>query len=185
MINMNKKGFATAIVDFYATLAIVLIIIIFFVVLHFKTEQSTYNVTGEQIGLDATQIALLYAQTPVETSKGTMTFAEFLVLAAEDEELEEEFETKTLEFFGYEYMEKIQTITSVTIALSRQGNTEEIISYDARDIFTKFSQLCTAPSCFLLLLTSGDDTVIGSGEITIPLPTPGDFSLITVQTYSQ
>ncbi len=183
---MNKKGFATAIVDFYATIAIVLIIIVFFVVLHFKTEKSTYEVTGEQIGLDATQIALLYAQSPVETSLGTMTFAEFLAKTAEDDSLKKEFEEKTLEFFTYEYMEKIQTLTSITISASRRGNTEEIISYDARDIFTKFSQSCTATPClFLLMLTSGDDTVIGSGQITIPLPTPGEFAYITVQTYSQ
>lgn len=182
---MNKKGFATAIVDFYATLAIVLIIIIFFVVLHFKTEKSTYNVTGEQLGLDATQIALLYAQSTVETSLGTMTFAEFLTKTAEDDSLKKEFEEKTLEFFTYEYMEQIQTLTSVIISVSQQGNSEEIFSYDTRDIFTKFAQSCTSSYCLILALTSGDDTVIGSDEITIPLHIPGDFALITVQTYSQ
>ncbi len=182
---MNKKGFATAIVDFYATIAIVLIIIIFFVVLHFKTEKSTYEVTGEQIGLDATQIALLYAQSTVETSLGTMSFAEFLVKAAEDDSLNKEFETKTLEFFTYDYMERIQTLTSVTISVSQQGKSKEMFSYDARTIFTKFLQSCTKPWCMIFLLTSGDNTITGSGQITIPLHTLGEFALITVQTYSQ
>ncbi len=81
-------------------------------------------------------------------------------------------------------MEKLQTVTSVTISVSQEGNSKEIFSYDARTIFTKISQSYAGPGALLLLLLSGEDTVVGSGQITIPLQTPGDVALITVQTYS-
>ncbi|MFA6888278.1 MAG: hypothetical protein WC254_02170 [Candidatus Woesearchaeota archaeon] len=182
---MNKKGVATALVDFYVTVLIIMVIIIFFFALHFKTEKSIINVTGEEIGLDATQIALLYAQTPIETSIGRMTFGEFLAKVADDETLQEEFTTKTEEFFTIELMEKLQTLISVTITVSCDGDSKEIFSYDARTIFTKFSQSYTGPGMLLLQLTSGDNTIFGSGQIIIPLQTPGEVALITVQTYSQ
>lgn len=169
---MNKKGFATAIVDFYATLAIVLIIIIFFVVLHFKTEKATTTVTGEHIGLDATQIALLYAQATVETSLGRMSFAEFLIKAAEDKTLQKEFTTKTEEFFDSICTKQPEHILYVTIDLVIPDNEERILTYVPCKSLSFNENACTA----------SPESCSSWSNVQIPLKNPKSYVLINIRT---
>lgn len=163
---MNKKGVATALVDFYVTVLIIVVIIIFFFVLHFKTEKATLDVTGEHIGLDATQIALLYAQSTVETSLGTMSFAEFLVKAAEDETLQDELKILTENFFTayttklpYRLFWKITCIQDGDEDTILTGNTYNIISVVKGEYGAHFS-------------------------IILPMPNPGDIIKIEISTLS-
>ncbi len=161
---MNKKGVATALVDFYVTVLIIVVIIIFFFVLHLKTEKATLNVTGEQIGLDATQIALLYAQTPVETSLGTMSFAEFIILAATDDTLKDELKKLTENFFTA-YTTKLPYKLSWKITCIQNGNEDTILKGDNYNINSVVKGEISAPS-----------------SIFLPMPKPGDIIQIEIST---
>ncbi len=154
----NKKGIDTGLVDFFSTTIIVLIIVIFFFAVKLKTEKVTNTTTGEELGIDATRIALLYAQTPVETSKGTMTFGKFIGSVAADAFLEEEFSTLTNEFFNLQ----MQTGASLTITLTQNDNEKELVSIEN---YAYRNYVDTA-----------------QGEITVPLQKPGDFAIIIIQT---
>lgn len=154
----NKKGIDTGLTDFYSTIVIVLIIVIFFFALKIKAEKVTKTITGEELGLDATQIALLYAQTPVMTSHGEMTFGEFLGIVAVDASLEEELSTLTNEFFNLQ----MQSGASITIFLMQNSQDKELLSIEN------------------YAYTSYADTA--NGKLLLPLSTPGDFAKIVVQT---
>lgn len=163
---MNKKGVATALVDFYVTVLIIIVIIIFFFVLHFKTQQSTINVNGEQIGLDATQIALLYAQTPVETSQGTMRFAEFIILAATDDTLQDELKDLTENFFTA-YTTKLPYRLSWKITCIQDGDEDTILTGNTYNI---------------LSVVKGEYGAHFS--IILPMPNPSDIIKIEISTLS-
>ena len=131
---------------------------IFFFALKIKAERVTNTITGEELGIDATQIALLYAQTPIETSQGTMTFAEFIGLVAADASLEEEFITLTNDFFNLQ----MQTGASITVTITKNAEDRELLSLEN------------------YAYTSYANTALG--EIIIPLQNPSDVAKITIQT---
>lgn len=153
--------------DFYSTIIIVLIIVIFFFALKIKAEKVTNTITGEELGLDATQVALLYAQTPVETSKGTMTFAEFIGIVVADASLEEELQKKTEEFFTpYKSVLPYQLGWKIIAIQSESEST--LVSSSNYNVISAAKAAFSAPQTLLL-----------------PLPNPGDFiriEIITVTT---
>ncbi len=162
-ILQNKKGIETGLTDFYATIIIFLIILIFFFVLQIKTNTSTYHITGEELSFDATQIALVYAQSYVATSKGEMTFADFAALAAADSSLEKELQEKTEQFFS-----------SFNTALSIQ------LAWKINSVESENKQTLVSANNY-------DEFIIGKGSIgaaetvEIPLQNPGDFVEIKIQ----
>lgn len=163
-------------VDFYATIAIILVVIVFFLILHYKTAKVTNTITGEELGLDANRIALLYAQTPVETSLDTMTFAEFLIAAAEDDALQEEYVTATKQYF-----DEIQEKTLVTIVVIRNVGGEE-----EADVFIEpsygFFDMYTGPGWILVAISGGGDAYSIPSSVRIPLHDPDNYALIQIQT---
>lgn len=125
----NRKGEGSVLVDYGATVFIVLIILIFFFLLKIKDADAIYKITGEQIGIDATTIALVYAQTPVETSQGTMTFAKFLEHVADDSTLKDELVTKTEEYFSNYCYEKSGRYIDVEIIFMKNKVEEGSIPF--------------------------------------------------------
>ncbi len=163
-------------VDFYATIAIILIVIVFFLILHYKTAKLTNTITGEELGLDANRIALLYAQTPVETSLGTMTFAAFLVTAAEDDALQEEYVTLTENYF-----ETLQEKTLVTVDVITSNDGEEEKTTLLEPPLQIREAVCVKVP--LLLLLSGCGSYYSTpSSVRIPLHDPDNYALIQVQT---
>lgn len=160
----NRKGIETGLSDFYATIVIFLIILVFFFVLKIKVDRMQYSVTGQELSLDATQLALVYAQSPVETSLGKITFGDFIALAASDTNLHSELETKTQEFFT-NYRGPLRYGIGWKIIIL-QGKEEEVIITDKTYSYFSKGQL-SAPN-FLLL----------------PLQKPGDFIKIEISIYS-
>ena len=157
-------------VDFYATIAIVLVIVVFFFALKIKAEKVTKTITGEELGLDATQIALLYAQTPIETSQGTMTFAAFIGLAAADALLEKELQEKTKEFFTV-YADVLSYQLGWKIIAIQSESESTLVSSSNYNVISAAKAAFSAPQIILL-----------------PLPTPGDFiriEIITVTTSAE
>lgn len=160
-------------IDFYSTIVIVLIIVIFFFALKIKAEKVTNTITGEELGLDATQIALLYAQTPVETSKGTMTFGEFIGVVAKDTSLKDEFITATTTHFN-----ALQQKTYVTIVLIQ--NDQSIVLIEPEYGF--FDRYVGPGFLLYYVFMSGGDAYSTPSDVTIPLHTPNDSAKIYVQT---
>ncbi|MBI5072533.1 hypothetical protein HZA99_01815 [Candidatus Woesearchaeota archaeon] len=160
----NKKGIETGLSDFYATIVIFLIILVFFFVLKIRVDQTQYSVKGEQLSLDATQIALVYAQSHVETSDGKMTFADFIARAAADKTLTSELEEKTKEFFmGYKDVLDYGLHWKI---VTLQNNEEEVLITDHSYSYFSKGQL-GAPTVLLL-----------------PLQNPGDFIKIEISIYA-
>lgn len=163
-------------VDFYATIVIILIIVVFFLILHYKTAKVENTITGEELGLDANRIALLYAQTPTETSLGTMTFAEFLVAAAEDETLREEYVAATESYFA-----GISEDVVVTIVLITNTNGEE----EATVLVEPPLQIREAACVKIPLLLFVSNVCEGystPSSVRIPLHDPTNYALIQIQT---
>lgn len=163
-------------VDFYATIAIILIVIVFFLILHYKTAKVENTITGEELGLDANRIALLYAQTPVATSLGRMTFAEYLITAAEDETQQEAYITATEKYF-----EELQEETLVTIeVITRKEDEEEKTTLLEPPLQVREAVCVKVP---LLLLSSWCGQVYSiPSSVRIPLHDPQNYALIQVQT---
>ncbi len=163
-------------VDFYATIAIILIVIVFFLILHYKTAKVENSITGEELGLDANRIALLYGQTPIATSLGRMTFAEYLITAAEDDTRQEAYIAATEKYF-----EELQEETLVTIVvITQEDGGEEKTTLLEPPIQIREVICVKVP---LLLLSSGCDQVYsGPSSVRIPLHDPHNYALIQVQT---
>lgn len=157
----NKKGIETGLTDFYSTILIFLIILVFFFVLQIKTEKMQYSITGEELALDATQIALVYAQSPVETSLGDMTFTNFMQHAIGSQEREEELVSLTNTYF-----QKIQKETAVTLAVVEEEQTRVILE----------------PMPGLIQFMSQGKTYSAPSHLLIPLQKPGDYVRIEIQT---
>lgn len=172
----NKKGIETGLSDFYATIVIFLIILVFFFVLKFKIDSIQYSLTGEQLSLDATQLALVYAQSSVETSLGNMTYGEFISTVANDASLETEFTISTIAFF-----QSLEEKTHVAIVIVRDQKVKAFISP-----VPAFINIDTNPA--LLLLITGLIIDVGYNDATtvrVPLQNPNDYALIFVQTKSK
>ncbi len=99
----NKKGteFSTAIVDFYATITILAIIVVFFFIMHVSSNEMRFTLKDQEVtyAIDMTRFARIFVQSDVETTKGKMTFAEFIVAAAEDDSLQKELDILTKSYF--------------------------------------------------------------------------------------
>lgn len=162
-LKRNKKGIETGLVDFYGTIVIALIIILFFFILHFRGEKISYGISGVTYNLDSTQIALLYAQTDIESSKGNMTFSEFIAFVAEDKGLEDELSTLTKEYLDNYCEDVLNNVISIKITLRQDDKEKEIMRYTA----------CSMNSIYLKEVS---DTVL------LPLQKPGDFIQITIIT---
>jgi hypothetical protein len=104
-VKFNKKGaeFATALADYWAAILIVMLVVFFFFLAHIASDQVEFTLKEQEAtyGLDATRLGLVFAYSNVETSKGTMSFAEFIVMAAEDERLRGELNTLVNNYFSY------------------------------------------------------------------------------------
>lgn len=163
----NKKGVAAGIVDFYAAVFIVLIIIAFFFIMGIRADKIMWNIHGESLALDATQIALLYAQSTVNTSQGTMTIAEFLDAVSQNNALEEELEKLTKSFFEA-YATKLPYGLSVKIIFVQNDDEDSVFYYENYDT-SKVSR--------------GAD-ISPASELLLPLRTPEAFAAINVRTVS-
>ena len=163
-------------VDFYATIAIILIVIVFFLILHYKTAKVENTISGEELGLDANRIALLYAQTPMETSLGTLTFAAFLVAAAEDDALQEEYVALTENYF-----EELQEEALVTIVVIRNTNGEEEAAVLIEPNYG-FFDMYAGPGWLLVAISGAGDAYSTPSSVRIPLHDPNNYALIQVQT---
>ena len=162
----NKKGFATALVDFYATVIIVLIIVVFFFVLHAAGQKVTFSIQDAEdtYGLEASQIALLYTETPVETSQGTMDFGTFASIAATDQTIQDEFSSLTKQFFDHYCSSVLDTVVSAEIYLVKNQQEQQILRHTACNELTIYAT--SSPPSSLLL----------------PLQKPGDFIRIDIRT---
>lgn len=173
-------------VDFYATIAIILIVIVFFLILHYKTAKVTNTITGEELGLDANRIALLYAQTPVATSLGRMTFAEYLITAAEDETRQEAYIAATEKYF-----EELQEAALVTIVIIRNVDGEEKAevliepSYFRQALSTVQERCKNLEHATIQILEAcylAGEGYSAPSQARIPLHDPNNYALIQVQT---
>lgn len=172
----NRKGEGSILLDYGATVFIVLVIVIFFFFLSIKSENAVYDVTGEQIGLDATQLALIYAQTPVETSLGEMTFAEFLVVAGEESIIEQEYVTATEKYFS-----ETQPDSYVTIVIMSAVDEEEQWRVLVEP-YLGFFETYRGPGWIVLALTSGGDVYSAPSLVRVPFHNPEMYGIIQVQT---
>ncbi len=163
----SKKGISAAIVDFYAALFIFLFILLSFFVMGIRADKITWDVHGESLMLDATQIALLYAQTTVKTSQGDMTVAAFLDAVAQDDSLEGELEGLTKQFFDA-YAKKLPEGLSVKIIFIRDEDEDDILYYENYDA---------------LAVGRGAD-ISPASNVLIPLRSLGNFAQIDVRTVS-
>lgn len=163
----SKKGVSAAIVDFYVALFIFLFILLSFFVMGIRTDKITWDVHGESLALDATQIALLYAQTTAKTSHGNMTIAAFLAAVARDDLLEGELEELTKQFFDA-YAKKMPDGLSVKIIFIRDEDEDDILYYENYDALAVGRGVDISPASNLL----------------IPLRSTGDFARIDVRTVS-
>ncbi len=151
-------------VDFYATVVIVLIIIIFFFALKWKVDKMTTSITGEELGFDATQLGLLYVQAHVETSKGTLSFRDFIPLTIKDDKLKKELEEKTNAFFRLHHQN-----TGIGVAwkiITIQGTKEE--------------ELASGKTYSIISVAKGGMSAPAS--LLLPQPKPGDFIRIELTT---
>ncbi len=163
----SKKGIAAGIVDFYAAVLIFLVILFFFFVMGIRSDKITWDIHGESLSLDATQIALLYAQSTVDTSQGTMTIAEFLDAVAQNDALEQELEKLTKTFFDT-YATKLPYGLSVKIVFLHDDDEDSLLYYENYDS-SKVSR--------------GAD-ISPASKLLLPLRTAGDFAQIDVRTVS-
>ncbi len=163
-------------VDFYATIAIILVVIVFFLILHYKTAKVENTITGQELGLDANRLALLYAQTPVVTSQGRMTFAEFLITAAEDDTRKKAYVTATEKYF-----DGIQEDALVTIVVIKNIDGEE-----EADVLIEpnygFFDMYAGPGWILVAISGAGDAYSIPSSVRIPLHDPNNYALIQVQT---
>jgi hypothetical protein len=100
----DKKGaFESALVDFYAAVAIILIVFIFFFFLHFMSGEMKFSLAEQEASyaLDSTRLALIYLQSDVETSRGPMSIGEFIAEVAEDTSLRTELDAHTKDYFSF------------------------------------------------------------------------------------
>ena len=148
----------------------------FFLILHYKTAKVTNTITGEELGLDANRLALLYAQTPVETSLGTMTFAQFLVAAAEDDTLQEEYVDLTENYFAGIQEEALVTIDVIT---QEEGGEEKTTLLEPPLQIRE--AICVKVPLFLLS-SSCNQVYSAASSVRIPLHDPNNYALIQVQT---
>jgi len=166
---MNKKGFSTGLVDFYATLAILLIIILFFFLINFQSEKITFSIKEQEqtYALEANNVALLYSQSEADTSKGTMNFAELIAMTAEDNSLKGELEELTTDFFDA-YAKKLDYGLSVKIVLIQNDNEDSLFYHENYDTSSTWRGADISPATKLI----------------IPLRKQGDFARVEVRTVS-
>ncbi len=133
-----------------------------------------YSVTGQELSLDATQVALVYAQSPVETSLGTMTFTAFIEQVIGDPEKEAELVTLTETYF-----QNIQQQTAVTLAVVQNGETRVLL-----EPTPGFFENYIGPGWLLVQLASPRKTYSAPSHVLIPLQNPNDYVRIEIQTIS-
>ncbi len=154
-------------IDFWSVIVIVLIIIIFFFALKLKIDKITTSITGKELELSTRQLALLYPQATVETSKGTMSFNDFILLSIEDNSLKNELEEKTNAFF---ILHRKNTGVGVgwKIITIRETKEEELASGKTYSIISTAKGEFSAPiSLFLPLPKSGDFIRIDLITVTV------------------
>ena len=178
----NKKGIETGLTDFYSTIIIFLIILVFFFALKFKVGAMTYSVSGEQLSLDATQIALVYAQSPVETSLGKMTFTDFMQQAIGNTEKETELVSLTEIYF-----QKIQEETQVSIVVMK--NAEPYVLLEPNFLeqgLVKAQESCRnlehATIQILEICYLAGEGYNAPSSLQIPLSHPDNYVLFQIQT---
>ncbi len=169
----NKKAVALGLDDLYAIIVIFLIILVFFFILKIKVDKMQYAVTGEQLSLDSTQLALVYAQNPVETSLGKMTFTLFMQQAIGNSEKEQELVTETKNYF----QNIKQQDTAVTLAVVQNGETRVLLEPNPG-----FFENYIGPGWLLVQFTSFSKTYSAPSHVIIPLQNPKDYVRIEIQT---
>jgi len=116
---MNKKGLADPITAYFATLAIVLILIIFFVLLSIHSNQKTVRLNEEKAYADGHLFLVAYLNTPF----GDETVAKHI---------EKQGLTESLEQWTYLYIDQVMEATGCPVKITISID-DEHESYD-RDI---------------------------------------------------
>lgn len=99
-IFQRKKGIAavpTVLVDVYATVVILFLIILFFILFQFSAKKITIDVAGEQYVYEANELLMLYLQSPVTDEAGNAKKMYELIPQLKDSKTKELFITQTSE----------------------------------------------------------------------------------------
>jgi len=100
---MNKKaGFAQPIIDFYAVIVIVAIIMIFLLVLKLHSSNLEVAIKSDIDSIDGTMMLANYVKAPISYNGQEMTIAEYIDLinpSSLDKKLQAGLEKRTREYF--------------------------------------------------------------------------------------
>ena len=92
----NKKAFiASGLMDFYAYMTFILVIIVFFVLFSLGKGEIHSIIKGESGHADTHALLVNYLSTPIEHNGKTITMSDLIILYAEDKSLYNKLETKT------------------------------------------------------------------------------------------
>lgn len=170
-LKQNKKGIETGLVDFYATIVIALIIIIFFFVLHVQGTKMIYEVQGETFPLDAATIGNTYLRQTISSEGKEYTVAELLVLVQTDDSYEKNLEESTDSF-----IKTIQEKVKKQVGIRVYSKDENVANYGA---FTAPGDVVSGP------LANIPSTTTVSSRFTLPTADPSApvTVIILIQCY--
>jgi hypothetical protein len=190
----NKKGeFETALVDFYAALTIFVIVVAFFFLMQFGSGEVKFTLEEQEAtyALDATRLLLVFTQSDVQTSLGTMSFGEFIGLAASDDALYEELDTLIDAYFvrdnvhltAYGMNPDENYAPEVYIVIDVHGESK-VIASSIRSTATYVAHAAFQTAFpFTSLLVSLDNPTIEYATLTVPLQEPGEYAIIAVKSH--